>query len=544
MGTPLQTLDNLLYLCRSMGDTNLEKEVASRLERLRQGYFYVACLGQFKRGKSTLINALLQCDLLPTGIPPVTSVPTVIKYGPVGGRYLDQAHSWQNFELARIKEFVSEQGNPENKLGIQGLEITLEHPLLQEGLCLVDTPGLSSVFAGNTKETKEFLPQVDAALLVTGADPPLSGDELKLLEELTPEISQILIVINKVDRLTQDELSQARKFTEETLATHFPDFTWRIFEVSAKHALQSNQVPSQKEQAREDNLYDWEELVSYLRDLSNKSRASLLENSGCRAIRITASKIRNRLTLEKEALTTPIEDLTRRLQELQASYEQMQRSNYELSHRFQAHYERLKIQFKRLQQQFIDEATEKLTDSLTKRSRSCTRADAYPILLQTARLKAEELINRWHEVLEPQVETDIQSVTDILLADAAAKLDELHKSGLLPPRLKLPPLDIDASLEERSRYYFHELHLGKEVPFFRRWSDRLKSDKKLIESALSWARNWGIRLLEVNSTRILSDLEVRIKETRRRIEGDLKERIEELLQLQKEVLKKLFHYLE
>jgi len=55
--------------------------------------------------------------------------------------------------------------------------------------CLVDTPGIGSVFAGNTATTRSFVPHIDAALVVLGADPPLSGDELALVDELGPEFT-------------------------------------------------------------------------------------------------------------------------------------------------------------------------------------------------------------------------------------------------------------------------------------------------------------------------------------------------------------------
>jgi len=49
--------------------------------RVSEGRFYLACIGQFKRGKSTLINALMGETVLPVGFIPVTAVPTVIRYG-------------------------------------------------------------------------------------------------------------------------------------------------------------------------------------------------------------------------------------------------------------------------------------------------------------------------------------------------------------------------------------------------------------------------------------------------------------------------------
>ena len=76
-------------------------------------------------------------------------------------------------------------------------------------MCLVDTPGIGSVFSGNTATTKEFLPQIDAAILVVGADPPISGEELALIEAVAVNVDEILIVLNKIDRVSATERQQA-----------------------------------------------------------------------------------------------------------------------------------------------------------------------------------------------------------------------------------------------------------------------------------------------------------------------------------------------
>jgi hypothetical protein len=66
--------------------------------------------------------------------------------------------------------------------------VEIFHPAhwLSKGVCLVDTPGLGSVFLGNTEETRAFVPHVDAALVVLGVDPPIGADELVLVEEVAP----------------------------------------------------------------------------------------------------------------------------------------------------------------------------------------------------------------------------------------------------------------------------------------------------------------------------------------------------------------------
>jgi GTPase Era involved in 16S rRNA processing len=68
------------------------------------------------------------------------------------------------------------------------------------------------VFAGNTETTKDFIPQIDAAILVVGADPPISGDELALIEAVAANVDEILIVLNKIDRVSTEERQQASAF--------------------------------------------------------------------------------------------------------------------------------------------------------------------------------------------------------------------------------------------------------------------------------------------------------------------------------------------
>jgi hypothetical protein len=57
-------------------------------------------------------------------------------------------------------------------------------------MCLVDTPGLGSVFAGNTAATQAFVPHIDAAIIVIGTDPPLSGEELELVKTVSHDVHE------------------------------------------------------------------------------------------------------------------------------------------------------------------------------------------------------------------------------------------------------------------------------------------------------------------------------------------------------------------
>src|SRR6266568_1081485 len=74
-------LVRIAELAREFGSERVAEEATSLAERLTEGRFYVACIGQFKRGKSTLLSALVGYTVVPTGFIPVTAVPTVIRFG-------------------------------------------------------------------------------------------------------------------------------------------------------------------------------------------------------------------------------------------------------------------------------------------------------------------------------------------------------------------------------------------------------------------------------------------------------------------------------
>jgi ribosome biogenesis GTPase A len=168
--TQLNGAGRLLRLAKpgeELGTDRVADEARELAARISEGRFYVACVGQFKRGKSTLINAVIGEPVLPVGFIPVTAVPTVIRYGEeLKARLKDRNFAWHEIPVSEVKQYVSEENNPENAKGITGVEVFVPSPLLSTGMCLVDTPGLGSVFSGNTTATQDFIPHIDAALVV------------------------------------------------------------------------------------------------------------------------------------------------------------------------------------------------------------------------------------------------------------------------------------------------------------------------------------------------------------------------------------------
>jgi GTPase SAR1 family protein len=211
----------------------LALEAAGKLSGLG---LYVAVIGEFKRGKTTLINALLGVELLPTGVLPVTAIPALVRHGPRPRATIGLLDgSAIEVPIGELPTYLTEQGNPANTKGVR--EASIEYPaaVLESGLVLVDTPGTGSVHLHNTQVTKDFLPRVDVALLVLTVDAPLSSAETRLVEDVAQSAARIAICLNKIDRLTPDETREALAFVEPRVAALCGTSDVTVFALSARN---------------------------------------------------------------------------------------------------------------------------------------------------------------------------------------------------------------------------------------------------------------------------------------------------------------------
>ncbi len=240
--------------------------------------FRLAVLGQFKRGKSSLMNAILGKALLPTGVLPLTSVVTTIKYGPKAQAIIEKEGLLlpKQIEFSQLAEYITEKGNPSNEQKVRRAEIELPLPFLRRGVEFVDTPGVGSSIAANTAATREFLPKCDAALFVTGADAPLNEAELDFLCEVGEAAPQIFFIINKIDAISPSERQEVAEFcaaaVKKRLGRDLP-----IFAVSARQGLLAKDEGSEEEYAQSGIKALEEDLAKFL--AKRRSKVMLIKLS-------------------------------------------------------------------------------------------------------------------------------------------------------------------------------------------------------------------------------------------------------------------------
>ena len=178
----------------------------------------VAILGQFKAGKSSFLNSLIGKAILPVGVIPVTTVITRLQYGEKEEAIASHFDGRKiKIALPKLGDYTSEAENPSNEKNVEVVDISLPSLKEYDGLRLVDTPGLGSVFKSHMETSEHWLPEVGAALLAVSADRPLSENDLKLLRELTQHTPRIVLLLTKADLLTPEEQATVVRFFKATL---------------------------------------------------------------------------------------------------------------------------------------------------------------------------------------------------------------------------------------------------------------------------------------------------------------------------------------
>jgi hypothetical protein len=503
-------LDRLRRLALDAGAPAVAEEAGELAERAAAGRFYVACIGQFKRGKSTLINALLDDDLLPTGVPPVTSVPTIVRAGARGAR-VRTADGWRPIAVEQLGHFVSEDGNPGNRKSVLAAEVLCESPVLERGLCLVDTPGLGSVIEANTAATRDFLPHVDALVAVLGVDPPVSADEMALLAESARQSDTIVFVLNKADRLAPADRAAAAAFTARVLAERLGRPPDRLYQVSA---LASQRTPETRS--------EWAALVERLRGLPDAAGDRLVEAAVRRGVARLGSRLRWALVEERRALLAPLEEAERRAGALRDLAADADRALGDLGPLLAAEHQRLGRAFVAAREDFLDAALPAarrvLAEQLqrTAGGRRLRRASA----LDLAHRAARERLDPWLHEAEHQAQRAYVMATTRFTSIAHALLSRLTAAAGITPDAWSPDDLVPEGLSAAPRFYFASrmAYHYPAAPWAAWLADRLSPPGMRDRRVRAAADGYLADLLTVNAERVKNDLDQRVLESRRQFE--------------------------
>jgi len=304
----LTVLDNIETLTKEDADT-IDDRLRSVKEHLLSNCFNLVILGQFKRGKTTLINGLIGKEILPSSVVPLTSVVTILKHADeINCNIYMQDGSNKIVRLEELTDYITEKGNPKNIKNARCARIQYPSPFLEKGMLLVDTPGVGSTFLHNTETTYEFLDHLDAALFLMSADVPISQVEKELLDTIKGSTQKIFFVLNKIDNLTPNEIEEISAFNKHVLEEM--GFTVQeILPISAREALKAK-VTNNEVQLSQSGLLNLEEALN--RFLSLEKGNIVLNTAISKINRITTQKL-SQIAIEKKTLLASGEELENKL---------------------------------------------------------------------------------------------------------------------------------------------------------------------------------------------------------------------------------------
>ncbi len=516
-----QALDRLAAMAEQLGEGSVSADVRQLLARIDEGRFYVACVGQFKRGKSTLLDAFVGEPILPTGVVPVTAVPTVLRYGSQrAARVLIDA-KWQTISPEDLPQYVSEELNPQNRKQVEGVDVFLPSPLLASGMCLVDTPGIGSVFSGNTETTKDFIPQIDAAILVVGADPPISGGELALIEAVAVNVDEILIVLNKIDRVSVAERQQASEFAAKVLEGRLKKPVGQIYEVSALNRLNNSS-----------GVDEWNNLVQNLTLLAGKSGQAMTRSAAERGMHRFSASLQRSIDERVRALKEPIANSERRIADLRQTVSQAEQSLRDLGALFSAEQMRLSMALLGRRKEFLKQVLPIAREEFV-RDTSAVATTFGPRrrreLMAIAQAVARRHVMPWLDTEEAQAEELYGAVTQRFVNLVNGLLQRISEEQAAD-FLHLPKsLDAEHGFRTRSRFFFHDMiTIAQPASPLLYLIDCLMGELHIRRWMQKDAATFLEHLLDINASRVQGDIEQRVVESRLHLESDVRRLLREV----------------
>jgi GTPase Era involved in 16S rRNA processing len=199
-------LTEIFQACGDAGRDDLAGQMAARQARVADPDVVVVIAGEYKGGKSSLVNALVGADLCPVDEDVATAVPTIVRYAPEALAWVrreaddeDPAPPAEPVAIEALAAYVSEQANPGNRERVRSVEVGIPAAVLRDGLVLVDTPGVGGLVSSQTVATLASLSLAQAALFVSDATQEYTGPELEFLAAARQVCPAVLPVLTKVD---------------------------------------------------------------------------------------------------------------------------------------------------------------------------------------------------------------------------------------------------------------------------------------------------------------------------------------------------------
>ncbi len=417
----LEVAGQLAELAHQRNDAAAQGRATLLANKLTKATFNLAVVGEFKRGKSTLVNAFIRESLLPTAVIPLTSVTTIIAYGPkIVVTVVFISGKKKEIPAGKLKDYVSESENPNNSKQVSVVKI--EHPsaFLKDGVRIIDTPGVGSAYMHNTKTTYDYLPQIDAAVFLFSADQPASQVELSFLKEVSAYAPKLFLVQNKIDYLAEGEINQSLAYLTKTVEAAL-DTAVSIYPISARSALAS---PS-------DNGDGFSALEADIMQFLAHSKGQTLITAASRRLAAEVDGTRQMLRLEQHSRRLPLDQLRNTIAQFEAAAAKIVQEQTDAEFIVRGETTQLLESIKQHLNIFVENNKQKLVadiDACYLHKKSQGKNDLIKSLHEELLLQTQNIFDQWRNLEELEVAKSFGKITARFTEQGNLVIDQIRQS--------------------------------------------------------------------------------------------------------------------
>ncbi len=530
MSSPVQPISLPDYFRQCLSDAEALEcitpvEIQTLRQRLESNVFNLVVMGEFKRGKSSVINALIGDDVLPVGVVPLTAIATILEYGEEPAiRILFQDGTETQADVRALWDFATEKGNPNNEKGVSEVHVSWPSPWLRSGVRLIDTPGIGSVHQHNSAVTYGLLPRADAVLLVLSVDQPIGQVEYDFLKQVQDYAGRIFFLLNKTDLLTAADLTESQAFTSQVIeeAMSCPA---TLFPFSARLALAGRKNDSAEQLAQSGFTAFTEALKLFLaQDKGNALVASL-----ARGLLRLLSQTTFSTELTLSSLAIPVDELRHKVEAFENKHDEMAQEEHDFSIL-------LKAEVKHLADHDVMEDVENFKVSLTReietqviRHFDSVRHLPSGKLDESLRQYAiEEVRTSWDRFRrdeDEKLQATFNRICTRFSGKINATVDELYRFSSDLFAIPFDAVAADSNWGIQSRFYYKFWEASGSIRLmttsFLHALPKLLGDRLILREARKYARE----LVDTQAGRVRYDFAQRLDESMRIFEKSMRKQL-------------------
>ena len=524
-------ISSLVDLAEKIGEQSMIVDLKELSEKLNSNRFYLVILGLFKRGKSSLINALIGQEIAPVAVTPTTAIITFFEHSATASaEVLFTNGSKLNIEIADVAQYVAEENNPKNIKGVHYLRVFAPSPILEE-VVLVDTPGIGSLFSHNSDTTVNFLPRIDAAIYILSADVPISKSDEELLRDVNQSVSDIVFVLNKMDLLSSEELVKMLNYNLKMILELFPAFSNEVnlIPVSAREYFAGIENGTRSSSS----LGNIPLLKNALDEHIIKFKQKILYRTSIRRLSTLTDQLATLISIRYNMLQLPIDELEGKRLAMQRSIEFFNsgKDDFEavVSHRI----EQLNATVAELSEKTRIELTQFCDTKLIINSdvawEQIVTKDANGFYLELSDYIISHF-NKLKQQLEDYVKVEFDSILLQYSHQSHTFLNELVNQMEQILGINVQGIISSFNLDVYSSYYLKE-DIKYTIPSLNeKIIYKILPDKWIKRIILKQIYTNCMDLISPNAGRIRSDISYKTTESLRRFKSDFNRKFNELLQ--------------